>query len=58
MGNLEGSLPQLGGYAKGTLSPYIYIYIFCVEGLSALIKQFVGQGMLKGVAASMRGPKI
>ena len=63
MGNLEGSLPQLGGYAKGTLSPYIYMYIyifffFCAEGLSALIKQFVEQGMLKGVAASMRGPKI
>ena len=52
MGNLEGLLPQLGGYAKGTLSPYIYIYIyfffFCAEGLSALINQFVEQGMLKG----------
>ena len=51
MGNLEGSLPQLGGYAKGTLSPYIYIYIFfffSAEGLSALINQFVEQGMLKG----------
>ena len=42
-----------------SLPIYIYIYIyFCVEGLSALIKQFVEQGMLKGVAASMRGPKI
>lgn len=40
------------------LSLSLYLFLICAEGLSALIKQFVGQGMLKGVAASMRGPKI
>ena len=40
------------------LSLSLYLFLICAEGLSALIKQFMEQGMLKGVVASMRGPKI
>ena len=35
-----------------------YLFFICVEGLSALLKQSVEQGLLKGVAPSTRGPKI
>ena len=38
------------------LSPYLFL--ICVGGLLALLKKTVDAGLLKGLAACQRGPKI
>lgn len=40
----------------GPLSPFLFL--FCVEGLSTLIRKSLEIGLLSGVAACLRGPKI
>ncbi|KAA3472610.1 reverse transcriptase [Gossypium australe] len=35
-----------------------YLFLICSEGLSALIRQSIGEGFLKGVKASRMGPAI
>ena len=41
---------------RGSLVPYLLL--LCPEGLSALLQKSVEHGILKGVAACARGPKI
>ena len=36
----------------------LFLFLFCAEGLSALIRKAVERGLLSGVAACQRGPKI
>ena len=35
-----------------------YLFLFCAEGLSALIRYLVEHGAIKGIAACVRGPSI
>ena len=53
----SGSIIPTRGLRQGDpLSPYLFL--ICAEGLSALIKKSVENGVLHGVAACKRGPSI
>ena len=56
-GRPRGHITPSRGLRQGDpLSPFLFL--FCVEGLSALIRKSVEFGLLSGVAACPRGPKI
>jgi len=48
--------PSRGLHQGDPLSPFLFL--FCAKGLSALIRKSVEFGLLSGVAACPRGPKI
>ena len=53
----SGSIIPTRGLCQGDpLSPYLFL--ICAEGLFALIKKLVENGVLHGVAACKRGPSI
>ena len=57
MGNLEATLLPQGVYGKEI--PFLRIFfLICAEGLSALIRELVEQGALKGIAAYALRPTI
>lgn len=57
MGNPVAILPPTRGLRQGNpFSPYLFF--ICVEGLSTLLTRFVEDGLLKGVAACLRGPAV
>ena len=49
-------LPTHGLRQGDPLSPYLFL--FCAEGLSALLHQASQRKAIKGVAASARGPRV
>ena len=49
-------IPTRGIRQGDPLSPFLFL--FCAEGLSALIRKAMERGQLNGVAACQRGPKI
>ena len=49
-------LPSKGLRQGDPLSPYLFL--FCVEGLTALIRKAETDGFIRGVAASRGGPCI
>ena len=52
-----GKIQPTWGLRQGNpLSPYLFL--ICAEGLSALLHNAVQQKKLKGVAASVKGPKV
>ena len=56
-GQSRGHIIPTRGICQGDpLSPFLFL--FCVEGLSAIIRKAVEIGLLSGVAASQGGPKI
>ena len=56
-GRPRGHITPFRGLRQGDpLSPFLFL--FCTEGLSALIRKSVKFGLLSGVAACPRGPKI
>ena len=57
MGRLGNSIQPLRGICQGDpLSPYLFLIV--VEGLSALIKKSVDEGVLEGIYVCRRGPKL
>ena len=53
----EGHITPTRGLCQGDpLSPYLFL--LCVEGLSALLHQVVHIKVLRGVSACQKGPKI
>ena len=56
MGALWEALLPLGVFARGTLSPYLFL--LCVKGLSSLIKAFVANGDLKGISVCRGGLEL
>ena len=57
MNSLVAILLLLGVFAKATPSP-LFLFLFCAEGLSALLRKSVERDLLTGVATCPRGPKI
>ena len=56
-GKISNSFQPLRGIRQGDpLSPYLFLIV--VEGLSALIKKSVEEGVLEGIFVCRRGPKI
>ena len=56
-GHPRGHIIPTKGIRQGDpLSPFLFL--FCAEGLSALIRKATERGQLNGVAACQRGPKI
>ena len=56
-GKISNSFQPLRGIRQGDpLSPYLFLIV--VEGLSALIKKSVEEGVLEGISVCRRGPKI
>ena len=57
MGRLGNSIQPLRGICQGDpLSPYLFLIV--VEGLSALIKKSVDEGVLEGIYVCRRGPNF
>ncbi|KAA3490760.1 reverse transcriptase [Gossypium australe] len=59
--NINGNRGRIFHHSRGLrqgdpLSPYLFL--ICSEGLSSLIRRAVGEGFLRGVKASRRGPEI
>ena len=53
----QGHITPFRGLRQGDpLSPYLFL--ICVEGLSALLHQAVHDKVLRGVSACQKGPKI
>ncbi|XP_030939674.1 uncharacterized protein LOC115964516 [Quercus lobata] len=52
-----GKIQPTWGLRQGD-PPSPYLFLICVEGLSALLQNAVQQKKLKGVAASTKGPKV
>ncbi|KAA3484158.1 reverse transcriptase [Gossypium australe] len=55
--NINGNRGRIFHPSRGDpLSPYLFL--ICSEGLSSLIRRAVGEGFLRGVKVSRRGPEI
>ena len=52
-----GKICPKRGLRQGDLLS-LYLFLFCAEGLSGLIKKAVSKGTIQEVAVARRGPKI
>jgi hypothetical protein len=56
-GNMVGNILPSRGIRQGDLiSPYLFL--ICVEALSALLQQAEGKGFITGVPTSSKGPRL